>query len=709
MDIPRFVRRNLNPGLVREDIGDIFQVFAHQVLRADYPDLHLFPTGGKDGAIDLCQTTAGTRTVVECKFIGKDGLEEARRRWRDVAGKLGTHLTTPGGPAKRHKQYGPWYQTDPKIGEYIFCISSILGNLEQLDELQREITGFFVKLGEEYPHLAHLKELVVRVLDWSDLCNRLSHQPHLLFRWFPLIRPLGLIPLAESRDLGTFRAYLSSEKLPYYSRLHHLESIPLPADVSIADEEDLLALFEDGATTGLVVTGSGGVGKTRLAQEIAHLAECKGWLVFRAQSRLQPDALERLKEWVTPGVPVLLLFDYVETQQGFVELEHVVNDLSDTYFAHLCYVASCRSSHYHALPVSSRRQRVDLSPFVRDPEQVWLQNYRREVVRHILEHSGIEATDKHLALCRDVPIFAVFVFYLFSTGRTDDLAELLNETDFGTWVGKRVQLSFGEPTVGRELALFVSMLPMPVDFFHLLDQGGFGRLLDVLTVDGWVERLSLEEFGGAPTWVIAHDVLADQILLAFLQQIPYTVERFVEELLSLACEAGCLRSALRALQRVADQPPLDGLDWPQVLGDRMAAGEVAAWRDVRGLLIRTSLLTPLQIIRSLDRHPEVWDGAWEEPQIQNALGWLARYVKTEADAADLTARDHDILRSWIERAASCAGDNNLVLSWGLRLYPEVVQESARRWIGELVKTCRLFCGTVLGSRPRVTRVIGHIG
>jgi hypothetical protein len=29
-------------------------------------------------------------------------------------------------------------------------------------------------------------------------------------------------------------------------------------------------------------------------------------------------------------------------------------------------------------------------------------------------------------------------------------------------------------------------------------------------------------------------------------------------------------------------------------------------------------------------------------------------------------------------------------------------------LGELVKTCRLFCGTILRSRPRVTRVIGHV-
>jgi len=38
----------------------------------------------------------------------------------------------------------------------------------------------------------------------------------------------------------------------------------------------------------------------------------------------------------------------------------------------------------------------------------------------------------------------------------------------------------------------------------------------------------------------------------------------------------------------------------------------------------------------------------------------------------------------------------------------LLQTPHRYWCGELVKRCRLFCGTILGSRPRVTRIIGHV-
>jgi hypothetical protein len=676
MGIPRFARRNLNPSLVLGNIGKAFEEFACQVLRADYPALRLFPSRGKDGAIDLIETAAGARTVVECKFIGKDGLAEAQRRWREVADKLAAHLAAPDGPAKGQAQYGPWYRTEPRIAEFVFCISSELSNQEQIDQLHEKITHFFSDLVEKHEHLAHLRELSVRVLDWNYLCDRLRQRPHLLFHWFPNTRPLGLVPLAESPDRGTFRSYLTRDRLPYYSRKQHLESKHCPTEVKILDEGGLLALLEDDRTTGLVVTGSGGVGKTRLTQEIADLAEEKGWLVLRVGSRLRSDALQHLADSVTPDTPVLLLFDYVETQRDFAEVEQAINDLNDTYPLKLCYVASCRTSYYRALPASSRRQRIDLS--VQDAELEWLEGYRRETVRHILEHGDIQVTEEHLAVCQDVPIFAVFILYLQTTGREADLAALLKEKDFGTWVNKRVQLSFGDIPCNRKLALLTSLFPLPNTVFCSTDQDQFGNLPDILATDGWVEKLSADEPAGSAVWVTAHDVLADQIVLSYLRGIPRTVERFVDELLSLASGLGCLRSALHTLQRVADYPPLTALDWTGVLGRKMR-DDATAWREVRDLLIRTSLLTPPQRVHFLGEHTAVWEEAWEEVEIQNALGWLARWAKAEAEPG-LDEAGHDTLKWWIQKAAPYVTTSNYILSWGLRAYPEAIRDAALDWI-----------------------------
>ncbi len=678
MTIPRFRRHNLNPRLVEEDIGDAFQAFAYEILLHEYPDLRFFPGKGKDGVIDLSQTRGQQRVVVECKLIGKDDLGPAQRRWRDVARKLATHLADPGGPTRGQAQYRPWYRTDPKIAEFVFCISSVLKTQKQIDDLEEEIASFFTGLSREHEHLAHLGGLSVRILGWNDLCQRLRQRPHLLFRWFPKTRPQGLVPLAESRARGVFRSYLTSEKLPYYSRRHHLTSTPSPVKVDIPDEEGLLTLFEDENTTGLVVTGGGGVGKTRLTQEVAGQAEKHGWLVFRVQGYLQADALERLAEWITPETPVLLLLDYIEIQKDFAEVEQVINDLNDTYRLRLCYIASCRPSYYRVLHTSSRRQRVDLSPYGPGLERSWLEDYWHGIVRHILQHGGVEVTDRHLAVCQDVPIFAVFMAYLHSAGRHTELAELLKEADFGSWVSKRVQLSFRQPAISRDLALFVSLLPMPADFFCRMDQGRFSDLLDNLANDGWVEQLPTEEFEGSVCWATAHDVLADQIVLSYVRGIPPTAERFVEEVLALASEVGCLRSALYALQRVVDQPPLTSVDWAGVLVRKMA-DVPSVWREVRDLLVQTSLLTPRQRIHLLGEHMEVWDGAWEEAEVQISIGWLARWVQREADP-ELDEAGHGVLSAWIERAAQHVTVSNSVLSWGLRLYPELVRAFALDWI-----------------------------
>jgi hypothetical protein len=608
----------------------------------------------------------------------EDGLAEARRRWRDVAVKLTKHLADPAGPTKFQAQYGPWYGTTPPIREFIFCVGSVLQNLEQRDELQHDIAGFFNELGFTYPHLSHLRDLSVKILDWSDLETRLRQRPHLVFRWFPLTRPIGLLPLEESIEHGTFRSYLSSDKLPFYGRGQHLRTVPAPAGVDIADEEELLRLLEEGSVTGLMLTGAGGIGKTRLTLEVGRLAQQKGWTVLRAHGRLKEDTLTVLGERLTPTAQVLLLVDYVETQRDFGELVETLNGLNESYALNVRYAASCRTSYYSTVAAASRHRRVDLSPPSEDRSQSWLRSYREQTVRHILEQSGIRVTEEYLAVCRDIPVLAVFVTYLYSKKREVELAELLKEADFGIWVAKRIQLSFGETVVDRDLAKLMALFPIPTAVLSQPELEKYRVFFDRLATDGWIERLPPDAPQDADMWVTAHDVLADQILLSYLQSIPHTADHFASELLSLASDTGCLRSALVTLQRLLDQPLLRPLDWPQLLSQEMEK-QPAGWREVRDLLMRTPLLTPLDRIALLGTHAQVWEGAEEETDFQNALGWLARWAVGEEGAA-LDSPRSSILTQWLEKAARCATTSNFVLTWGIRFSPEAVRAPALDWI-----------------------------
>lgn len=409
LNVPRFYVEYLNPRLSEGDIGDSFQRFVYELLLFDYPNLHFFPARGKDGGIDLIQPTTTSRLVVECKYVGKDGLDEAQSRWRSVANNLAKHIADPAGPTKFQAQYGPWYRTKPPIGEYLFCVSSVLANQDQIDQLEGEIAQFFAELGAAHDHLAYLTKLSVKVIDWNDLCGRLQRRPHIIFRWFPLTRPQGLMPLDESPDRGTFRSYLSSDKLPYYGRGQHLNVAPAPQGILIPDEEGLLDQLKDGTSTGLIITGSGGIGKTRLTLEIGRLAQRKDWMALRVQSRLRNDAIEHLAERITPDTSVLLLIDYIETQRDFAELIETLNDFNDTYSLRIRYVANCRTSYYQAVAATPHHRQVDLSPIDQSLALRWIEGYQQEAVRHILKNSGIEITDEYLKVCNDIPILAVFV------------------------------------------------------------------------------------------------------------------------------------------------------------------------------------------------------------------------------------------------------------------------------------------------------------
>jgi hypothetical protein len=678
MDIPRFCKEELNPRLCQQDLGDAFQTFVHEVLLHDYPDLHLFPSMGKDGAIDLSQTMASSRTIFECKYISGDRVEVCQGVWRSVAHNLEKHLADPSGPTKGQAQYGPWYCTNPPIQEYIFCISSIMSNQNQIDQLKQEIFKFFDELSSKHENLRHLKKLSVEVLDWNAWRSRLKQHPHLIFRWFHLTRPQGLVPLDDSLNRGTFRSYLSSDKLTYYSRGQHLKVVPAPLGIDIPDEENLLTQLEGNDTTGLVVTGGGGVGKTRMMLEIGRLAQRKGWLVLQVQSRLREDALERLAERITSNTPVLLLVDYIETHKDFAELVDTLNDLNDTYFHHLRYVASCRTSFYQTIAAISKHKRVDLSPFAQESTISWFEGYKKQIVRHILEQSGLEVTDRHLIICRDKPILAVLVSYLHSRVRQPDLVELLKEEDFGTWVAKRVQLSFGQAVIYRELALLMALFPMPSDVVSNLNQEKQRVLLDKLATDGWIEELLADEFHEVDMWVTSHDVLVDQILLSYFRSIPYTVEPFINELLFLGSKTGCLRSVLLTLQRLIDQPELASLKWLNILEGKIS-DDITAWRDTRDVLIRTSLLTPLEIIAILGEHGELWKDAEVEVYFQNAIGWLTRWAVNQKEPG-LDSASRFILDSWIKKTSNYATRSNFIFTWGLRFSTEIIREPALQWI-----------------------------
>jgi hypothetical protein len=671
--IQRFAPEHLNPHLLGDDLEETFARFAGELLRCEFPGLHVYPTGGKDGAIDFFAPLPSGLLVGDFKCLSADGYEPAARAWKEVEGRLSVHLAAAGGPTSGQSQYAPWYSTERPIQKYCLCTSSRLKNLAQGDRLTNEIRQVFSLLSQSHAHMQHVRDIDIVVIDWNDLNLLLVSRPQVALRWFPALRPRSITIVDEaSVGVGTFREYLSVRKLPYYSRRHHQEL--LHATSNHLDEYELLASIDFGATTGLLITGAGGIGKTRLSLELGHRAASLGWLVLRTIGRVERDDLERFAESLSRDQPVLLLIEYVETQRDFEALVGTLNELADQFGLKIGWVATCRTSYYGIVEAVPRHRRIDLSERAAIDNPASEAGFQAAVVRHILEESGVGADENAVRVCRSLPVLAVFLAYLLERGRQPDLTELLGEHDFGSWVARRVQSSFAGQPINRALASLAAILPLATPT-ALPPQDR--EIFDRLAADGWVERDVSTEHPGGEAWFAAHDVLADQIVLSYLRTIPATTEMFVRDLLGRSSLLGTLASVLFTMQRI--HVDATALPWRKLLSESMQEFPTA-WRSVRSVVLVTSLLTDHEKIGLLDQHRLVWEGAEDDIDFQNHIGWLARHITAAAGSADLDDSARGTLRDWIARTAPRVQANNFALTCGLRYAPDLVRESAYRWI-----------------------------
>jgi hypothetical protein len=250
------------------NVGDLFQTFVFELLRlSDYPRLHKFQTAGNDGGIDLIEQSNNERTVIECKFVGKKDISEAKRRWKEVREHFEKYLSEK---VPKRRLVKPWYRMKTPITSYLFCVSSEISNQTGFDDFRDEISNFFKKLANDYSHLEHLKNIRVEILDRSKLLQKLDALPRLKFKWFPLPEQLGLIPINNKSVDTSFRSFLEEESLPFYKRSSYLEKEP---NAEVQSEEQLLGMLNNTSLHGLIITGNGGAGKTRLTLELGRLAD----------------------------------------------------------------------------------------------------------------------------------------------------------------------------------------------------------------------------------------------------------------------------------------------------------------------------------------------------------------------------------------------------------------------------------------------------
>lgn len=551
--IPPFNEDNIDKELIGKP-GDAFQIFIAELSSLEGMKVRTFSTGGKDGAIDHIVNSNSGSLVIECKDLAK--YQDATSAWSKVESLLLKNIVSTNGPAKGQPQYSPWFDQLYPINHYKFYVSAQFPNESKIRSLQEKISNFFYDIGSKYHHLSHLKYIKIEVLAWNDLVPLLSFYPHLCLKWFPNYRITGLSLLKKHNNINEgFRLFLNNDTLPY-----------LPSDDIELQPETLLQKLYDKEVTGLIITGVGGVGKTRLVLEVGQLALKQNttldldWLVVQIDAKkCKSESIKKIAERVGQKKRVLFLCDYLEAQKNILDILETINDYNDENYQ-FSYIANCRYSYYEQLEHLAHHQKVILTndlcqntninkllPYKNEP------SYSEKIVEHILFTSDVSNPETFISVCMGLPVLAVFIVHLHKQGKSEDLNQLREKNDFSDWISKRIRSTFKDSIkeLPLNLTLLLSQYPISVDAVNLLrtDNHILWSIHDLLFTDGWIYEDENENYN------IVHDVFIDQILFKNINSRLHARQKtdLINQSFTLAASINNVSSVLLAWQRLSDE------------------------------------------------------------------------------------------------------------------------------------------------------------
>lgn len=403
---------------------DAFQQLVGDALREAIPAaVQVMQTEGNDGSIDAFISEGAilppllsrlrSPAIVECKDNDdhKDAvIENVIAGWRKVANRL-AQAAARGWP----DLYQPWVHAR----SYIFITSALLPHKEARDRLTNEIEQFFGRLRAA----GQSNVESVMVLDWSELRSLFDRLPRLADAWLGVQLPWLITHEQRKQRLTGASRYLN--ELPF---VEPDTSSPIhPARLFDA----VLACAND---CGVLVTGPGGIGKTRTMLEVAAIAAAHGWRVLHVVSQAKLTS-EHLVDTIlgTPG-NTLLIIDYLDNVSGldFDVLRDQLLPEVQARGARLAFLAAARTVPARSTARYKFFDRVEMRRTTIQRDAI-LDTMLDHVASHAAALLGRQRTK---AIAGDRPIIALFV-----------MLELERLAKSPTGLDVR-----GHPPVGHELA-----------------------------------------------------------------------------------------------------------------------------------------------------------------------------------------------------------------------------------------------------------------
>ena len=361
--------------------------------------------------------------------------------------------------------------------------------------------------------------------------------------------PMGFKSLTDLPETG-LASFLRAENLAWMPWSHFAREMKVPAAAPYGFDENRLldALLEDPKP--YVLTGKGGIGKTRFALELGRMAQQKGWVALRVTPQTTETDVKALFTSLSPA-RLLLIVDYVETLAsglGFDRLMMLVKHANGD--GHQVRVlATCRQTYYDNLAVNGLNSAirngnaVSLSPPEGTPEHGWLRNWRLFIVAKIL---GVEIRqlDENTY---DIPVIALMVRTL--EGQDHGLR---SRDDIRRWLYSRLIAGVVDTDTARrdmafhrslsDLAGFLMMFPLRI--------GAQSRMTD--TERSILRALIKDGFAliDGTTIALAHDLVCDLLFELWREEdLTMTSGQVIDSLLPLRDRLGAASSMAESLTR----------------------------------------------------------------------------------------------------------------------------------------------------------------
>jgi hypothetical protein len=673
--------------LLIEDDGSDFESFVYEALSllVDTGTLRPGFGRGRDGAIDHIVEGAEIRTVIECKFIGRHATSAPLDRWAEVRRHLRENLpklATKGASERRGSPYAPWLDCERPIDSYQFVISFPFLHVQERSDLERQIADDFAGLSEKHLHLSHLARIHVQVRGWDDLLGELRRRFPLRYRWFGDL-PRGIAPLRDKRfEARSFRRFLFQDSLRFFSREEYLAT---NSGEPIKREDQFVNnLSAEPGDEALIVTGAGGVGKTRLGFELCDRLWKIKWLPLRlTDSATSASVTDLIKAHAEPA-RIVLFSDYAERADGLSSIAEETARINDSKAHRVRIIATCRISALSSVEdalASLVPRKTTLGTRASEPVEIAFAEW---VVRQILAYGHIPDAEQIAKVCHGLPILAAFALFLHERDPIQfnkQFGNLSGVRDFRDWVKRRldtalysVQSKHNYRQLLKHLALLSLRLPMSKneadDLVDLspLDAG----LLEIMRKDRWIEDNEEQV-------VATHDVFADAMVGHYVFETREAAQTRLAELLRSAIDQGFLGRALLAIDRLAGHPDFEALDALEITRSLLARSP-AAVVAVHETLLRGRFLSDRSKVMLLAESQLLYAAIQSNRECDIAVSHIAESLARSrrhdpSPNSSLFEEWIGVMQPLIATSLTNPQTSNMILRRAFALLPQIYQSS----------------------------------